>query len=150
MALFTAMSSPVPSACRYLATLATVGRKETVKAGQHSAFAGDLAAYIKRVMDDNEMTGRALARLTEGVRARDYWQNILNGKKVLNTNDVQILADRFGMNPFEFVRQARALSNGEEPFVPKVHVGPHPEDIPTSDDPGSYGLAAERKRKPGE
>jgi hypothetical protein len=114
-------------------------------------FSSELNAYLKYLVNGNgreDLSGRWLEEITDKARARDYWSKLIKNERAMNMNDVPVLAKAFGLDPFDFVRQAEVLANGGEPEIPNV--GPHAEDYEISKDPGSeYGLAAKKRPEPG-
>lgn len=113
---------------------------------QPSQFARDLNAYVRHVVGQHTtaVDGRWLADRTD--RGKDYWRKVLTEDDALNTNDVQILANLFGVNPYEFIRSARSHARGEE--TPRLNVVPLDDAFEISNDPGAYGLAAKKRPKP--
>lgn len=98
---------------------------------QSEGFSADLNAYLKHIINGHgrdDLSGRWLTEITHSARARDYWSKLVKNERAMNTNDIDVLATAFGMSPFEFVRQARALAEGDE--VPVPNVRPLEEDVP--------------------
>lgn len=115
-------------------------------------FSAELNAYLQYLVNGNgreDLSGRWLEEITGKARARDYWSKLVKNERAMNMNDVPVLAKAFGMDPFDFVRNAELLSQGGSPPIPNV--GTHAEDYEISEDPGDrYGLAAKKRPKPGE
>lgn len=111
-----------------------------------SQFARDLNAYVRHVVAQHTpaVDGRWLASYTD--RGKDYWRKVLTEDNAINANDVQILANLFGVNPYEFIRYARSHARGED--TPPLNVAPLDDDFEISDDPGTYGLAAKKRPTP--
>ncbi len=111
-----------------------------------SKFAREINDYVRRVVGQQTTAkdGRWLADRTD--RGKDYWRRILTHDDAINTNDIQIIANLFGLNVYEFVRQARDYARGED--VPRLSVRTLDDDFHISDDPGDYGLAAKRRPAP--
>lgn len=116
-----------------------------MKKRDQSQFSKDMTRYVNHVVAAHTAArdGRWLAERTD--RGKDYWAGVLNGD-ALNTNDIQILANLFGVNVYEFVRQARDHARDLE--TPPLSVRDLDDDFEISDDPGVYGLAALKPRKP--
>lgn len=118
---------------------------------QSEGFSADLNAYLKHIINGHgrdDLSGRWLTEITHSARARDYWSKLIKNERAMTTNDIDVLAGTFGMSPFEFVRRARELAEGNEVEVPNV--APHPEDYESSEDPGeALPNAAAEKRTPG-
>lgn len=111
-----------------------------------SQFAREINAYVRKVIGDQTkaVDGRWLAERTD--RSRDYWWKVLTRDDAINANDIQILANLFGVNPYEFVRYARSYARNEE--VPTLSVVPLDDAFEISEDPGTYGLAAKKRPEP--
>lgn len=107
-----------------MSTNASGTRKPSVQPNEHSWFALELAAYLNHLRGD--MAGREFARrATAGTH--DHWSRILAGKKIMTTNDVKVAAEVFGLNPYDFVRDART-------FAARGNVVPFPSVGAPSDD----------------
>lgn len=115
-----------------------------------TGFATELNAYLRHVLDANgkqDLSGRWLAEVTDGARARDYWSALVKDERAMTTNDIDVLAETFGMSAFDFVRNARALASSGE--APAPIVGALDEDWGIAEDPGDeLPQAAETPREP--
>lgn len=113
---------------------------------QPSQLARELNDFVRHVLSPytTAVDGRWLSARTD--RGKDYWRAVLAHDNALNANDIQILANLFGVNPYEFVRYARSYARNEE--VPTLSVVPLDDDFEISKDPGTYGLAAKKRPKP--
>lgn len=114
-------------------------------------FANELGDYLRHLVKANgreDLSGRWLEAVTSGARKRDYWAALIKGTREMTTNDVDVVANAFGMpDPFTYVRNAHTLA--ETGDAPTFNVGPHEEDYEISEDPGDYGLAAQERPTPG-
>lgn len=130
--------------CLQLATLWIMGDRSVKKAP--SQFARQINDYVRYVVGQqtDAKDGRWLEARTD--RGKDYWRAILTKDEAINTNDIQILANLFGVNVYEFVRQARDHARGIE--TPRLNVRALDDAYEISDDPGDYGLAAKKRPKP--
>lgn len=115
-------------------------------------FSQELSDYLRKILADHgreDLSGRWLEKVTGSARRYDYWKKIVKGVSSLTTNDVQVLADAFGVSPYEFVANARRYKNGQPVAVLSANVGPTEEDIDRSDFPeAEEQMAAETERKP--
>lgn len=118
----------------------------TNSVSEPGSLADYLSAYLRHVVGQQTAAsdGRWLAQ-TIGARGRTYWAERMNGAKAMNTNDVEIVAEAFGITSWEFFEYARLHGLGED--TPELNVVGHPEDYEQSEDPGDYALAS-KKRKP--
>lgn len=70
-------------------------------------FARHLGQYLWYLVDaeQGDRSGRWLAARTD--RSNGYWEKILNVKQAMTTNDIELVAEVFGVSPYQFVRDAR-------------------------------------------
>ena len=129
--------------------MAVMGAKSHM---EPAGFSADLNAYLKKVLQDNgrqDLSGRWLTSITGGARKHDYWGGIVKNTRAMTTNDVQVLAQTFGISPYEWVANTRRFRDGQPVPVLIHHVGAHDEDYDISEDPGEeLAGAAETPRTP--
>lgn len=103
-------------------------RGASVKVNEHSTFALQLAAYLKQLLKERKMSGRALAR-EAATNGHAHWADIIAGVKVMTTNDIKVASDVFAMSPYEFVANARKHSEkSPDNVTPMRRVGGVTED----------------------
>ena len=120
-------------------------RGTSVRVNEHSAFALELASYLNEVR--GSMSGREFSRQVAS-GGHDHWAKILAGAKVMTANDIKVAAEVFGMNPYDFVEQARRHAGHNVARFPNVV--PHAEDVERSEFPKGGRMAAETVRPPDE
>lgn len=109
-----------------------MGRKPTVgTTAEHSQFARDLTAYLTHVREESGLSVRRVSALTPGERGNSWWADIFNGSKILTTNDVHYISNLLGINPYEFVANARRLTKGEALPTVRFSVGRSGDDDST-------------------
>lgn len=97
-------------------------------------FSADLNAFLQKVLKDNgkvDRSGRWLEEITAGARSYDYWSKIVKDTRAMTTNDIQVLADAFGISAFEWVDYTQQHAAGEETPELLFDVGGLEEDVPT-------------------
>lgn len=136
-------SSVNPSAIGYTQRMGNVAVARIDTEGL--TFARELNAYLRYLLAPHSTAkdGRWLQEHCPA-RAKDYWSNLLNDITAMNTIDIQVLAEFFGVNPYAFVASARELARTGEADRPAPSVGPHPEDYTIESAPIGYALAAKR------
>ncbi|MFJ2506286.1 hypothetical protein [Microbacterium sp. NPDC087592] len=95
-------------------------------------FSADLNEYLKKVLSDNgkvDRSGRWLEEVTAGARSYDYWSKIVKDTRAMTTNDIQVLADAFGISAFDWVTYTQMHAAGEETPTLVFNVGGHEEDV---------------------
>jgi hypothetical protein len=87
--------------------------------------------YLAHLVESagGDKSGRWLESATHGARKKDYWKNLTDDVRVMNTNDIQILAIAFDVTPFQFVADARAWQSASSNVVTgRFGVAPPEED----------------------
>lgn len=82
-------------------------------------FSAALNAYLKKVLADNgrdDLSGRWLDEVTGRARSYDYWSKLVKDSRAMTTNDIQVLAQTFGISPYEWVANARRHAAGQHTF----------------------------------
>lgn len=86
-------------------------------------FARHLGSYLWSLVraENGDRSGRWLAARTD--RSNGYWEKILNLRQAMTTNDIAIVAELFGVSPYQFVHEARewdgeAQERSHAPVVP--------------------------------
>lgn len=94
-------------------------------------FSADLNAYLKKVLAENgksDRSGRWLQEVTGFVRSYDYWSKIIKDTRAMTTNDIDVLANAFGIGPFEWVENTERHARGEEVAPLILNVGDPEQD----------------------
>lgn len=119
---------------------------------QPEGFSADLNAYLRKVLADNgktDLSGRWLEEITGSARRYDYWSKIVKNSRAMTTNDIDVLANAFGISPFEWVGNTRRHAEGKPVALLIFNVGTLDDDYDISEDPGdAYPNAAEEPRSP--
>jgi len=95
-------------------------------------FSADLNGYLQKVLADNgkvDRSGRWLEEITEGARSYDYWSKIVKDTRAMTTNDIQVLAEAFGISPFDWVNNTQRHAAGKDTPALVFNVGGHEEDV---------------------
>ncbi|QAB18279.1 hypothetical protein Leucomu_10440 [Leucobacter muris] len=76
-------------------------------------FARHLGAYLSHLVAGagGDQSGRWLAARTD--RSNGYWDKILKLRQAMTTNDIAIVAQLFGISPYDFINDARAWDGDE-------------------------------------
>lgn len=92
-------------------------RRSTLEPG---TFASQLGAYTWHLVDQarGDQSGRWLAKRTD--RSSEYWRKILTGNQAMTTNDIQIIAELFEVNPYQLIRDAMSWGTSPQESSPGV------------------------------
>ena len=101
------------------------------------ALARQLGEYLAKL--NRGVGGDASGRWLEAntPRSRGYWADIMAGNIAMNTNDIEIIADMFGMGAFDFIRRARESNVTGIAYIGNVE--PLPERLAASLDGNESG-----------
>jgi hypothetical protein len=123
-----------------------MGRKPTV-GGEHSEFAEDITAYLVAIKGDQSVRSVAADHPVKGLT---WWSTIFNGRNALTTDDIAMVANLLGVNPYDFVREAREFKRTGMRPLRTFNVGTPDEAYELSEFPAHLADVAEEERRPDE
>lgn len=82
-------------------------------------FASTLNSFVSYLVaqEGGDRSGRWLEERTNGARKKDYWKKFLDDVAAMTTNDIEVLADAWGVEPYDFVEAAMKHAADGAPIV---------------------------------